>query len=184
MYGALVTLAFMNSHPASSATIVGTVKGNDNNTPFSVPTHRALWAGIRVETWIGMRLSLPNAVNVYIVLCVWVWERAKEREQEEKKFRERGERQVREQQYTCSSYIAAIDSILSKIYGCSISPSTLCTDGPISRSCIHVSVVPWKRRSVESNLNEIQTPSPTGTMWDTSAFLLWWTEKVDWRKRR
>ena len=55
----------MNSQPASSATIVGTVKGNDNSTPFSVPTHRALWAGIRVDTWIGIRLSLPNAVYVF-----------------------------------------------------------------------------------------------------------------------
>ena len=59
-------LTLMNSQPASSATIVGTVKGNDRRTPFSVPTHRALWAGIRVDTWIGIRLSFPNTVCVCV----------------------------------------------------------------------------------------------------------------------
>ena len=58
------------------------------------------------------------------------------------------------------------------------SPRTLRTDGAMSRSCMWVKLVAWNRRRVESYFNEIHTPSPTVTMWFTSARLWEWIWNV------
>ena len=58
------------------------------------------------------------------------------------------------------------------------SPRTLRIDGAISRSCMCVKLVAWNRRRVESYFNEIHTPSPTVTIWFTSARLWEWIWNV------
>ena len=149
-------LAFINSKPDSSATIMGKMNGNETSTPFSVPTQRALWAGINVDTWMGICRSLPNA------------------EETNKNNTEL---------YICTLQYIGTDTLYYCYYALSVGsrwlPSILLMEGAISRSCMTVSVVPWKRRRVASYLNEIHTPFPTATMWETSAFLLGCTEKVD-----
>ena len=51
--------------------MVGALKGNTSNTPFSVPIQRELWAAMMLEIWMDVcveRFSLPNTASV----CVYV----------------------------------------------------------------------------------------------------------------